>query len=224
MDKFQYQAASLQSGPISLLTSLQMTQTIIAPKNQRIPVRASARRSCMKQIGPHDPQTRHIGMAYRHTDGQDTAYDYAFMDSACDTCGIGGQAWVIDTMTGRKVQIAGYDTTNTVQNNVPIGTGITAVDLPTGETILLRVHEATILNDDAHSLFSTLQLREHGIEIDDRLRRHGGASCMQVEDYVIPFTMVAGILLSRSGNQRIMNYIHVIWLTSHHKIPGTLHN
>jgi len=133
-------------------------------------------------------------MAHTTADNMDPTYDYAFMDTACDTCGIGGRSWVIESLSGRKVQIAGYDTTHTVKNDIPIGSGITAVDLPTGETILLRVHEASVLNDDAHTLFSTLQLRENGVEIDDRLRRHGGASCMYVDNYVIPFTMIAGMV------------------------------
>jgi hypothetical protein len=124
----------------------------------------------------------------------DPTYDYAFVDTACDTCGLGRSAWVLDTMTERKVQVAGYDHQDTAKDNVPIGSGITAIDLPDGETILLTVNEATILGNAAHLLLSVIQLRENGIEVDDKPRRHGGTSCMMVEDYVIPFVLIEGMV------------------------------
>jgi hypothetical protein len=129
-----------------------------------------------------------------HQIKNDPTYDYAFVDTACDTCGLGGSAWVLDTMTERKVQIAGYDHQDTIKDNVPIGSGITAIDLPDGETILLKVNEATILGNAAHSLLSVIQLRENGIEVDDKPRRHGGTSCMMVDDYFIPFILIEGMV------------------------------
>ena len=72
-------------------------------------------------------------------------YEIAYIDSGSDTFGVGGTSWVIDSLTNRKVEIAGYDTKETVKSNIPIGSAITAVDLPTGETILIRANEATIM-------------------------------------------------------------------------------
>ena len=113
-------------------------------------------------------------LGIHHKVNDDPAYDYAFIDTACDTCGLGGSAWVLDTMTKRKVQVAGYDQLHTIKDNVPIGSGITAIDLPNGETLLLKVNEATILGNGANSLISVIQLRENGIDVDEKPRRHGG--------------------------------------------------
>ena len=122
-------------------------------------------------------------------------YSYAYLDTAADMCGIGGDAWVIDALTDRQTALGGYDTSTTVKTNVPIGSGITAIDLPDGETILLKVNEATILGPEGHSLLSVVQIREHGIELDEKPRLHGGTACMVIDDYVIPFTMVEGLLV-----------------------------
>ena len=77
-------------------------------------------------------------------EGEKCGYEYAYIDSGSDTFGIGGKAWIIDHITERTVQVAGYHTRDTIKHDVPIGTGITAVDLPNGETILIKANEATI--------------------------------------------------------------------------------
>ena len=43
-----------------------------------------------------------------------------FMDNGSDTCGIGGPAWIIDSVSQRKVSISGYDASDTTQKDVPI--------------------------------------------------------------------------------------------------------
>ena len=63
-----------------------------------------------------------------HEEQDNHQYEYAFIDSAADTFGVGGKAWVIDTLTNRKVQVAGYHSVDTVMNDIPIGSAITAVD------------------------------------------------------------------------------------------------
>ena len=54
---------------------------------------------------------------YNKKTGQETIHIYAlaYMDSASDTCGIGGEAWIIDYVTERKVQVIGYHTRQTLQ-------------------------------------------------------------------------------------------------------------
>ena len=74
-------------------------------------------------------------------EGEKSGYEYAYIDSGSDTFGIGGKAWIIDYITDRTVQVAGYHTMDTIKHDVPIGTGITAVDLPNGETVLIRANE-----------------------------------------------------------------------------------
>jgi len=122
--------------------------------------------------------------------------DYAIIDSGCDTCGLGGSSWVIDTMTDRKVQISGYDVSLSMKE-VKIGSGITAVDVPSGETYLLRIHEATILGDECHSLLSVTQLRESGTEVDEKSRRHGGGGFLSVDGIILPLVMKEGMMTLR---------------------------
>ena len=112
--------------------------------------------------------------------------DEMIIDGGADTCSIGGEAWHIDFKSGRFVNVAGYDEkAGTIRSNVQIGGGVTAMDLPNGETILIRVNEATIM-DDANTLLSTFQARDSGVYIDDRAKRHGGSSYIGVDDYVLP--------------------------------------
>ena len=99
-----------------------------------------------------------------------------------------------DNITQRKVQIAGYVSKDTLRSNVSIGTGITAVDLPTRETILICVAEATLLGEHSNTLFSTLQMRESGVQVDDIPRKHGGNACIEIDDYVIPLILVEGMI------------------------------
>ena len=49
-----------------------------------------------------------------------------------------------------------------------------ATTLPDGETVLIRIFEATLLGEEANTLLSTLQLRKNVVNIDDRPKRHGG--------------------------------------------------
>ena len=101
------------------------------------------RHLCMQPMGTDDENVdpriinnmARLGIHHKVNDDPLRWYDYAFIDTACDTCGLGGSAWVLDTMTKRKVQVAGYDQLHTIKDNVPIGSGITAIDLPNGETI-----------------------------------------------------------------------------------------
>jgi hypothetical protein len=121
-------------------------------------------------------------------------YEYAFIDSAADTFGVGGKAWVIDSLSDKKVQVAGYHTVDTVKNDIPIGSAITAVDLPNKQTILLRANEATIMGENANSLFSVPQMLENNVDVQDKSRRHGGKSYLECEGIIIPLTMVDAMM------------------------------
>ena len=63
-------------------------------------------------------------------------------------------------------------TTKTVQEpDVPIGSGITAVDLPDGDYYSFEEStRPTILGPAGHSLLSIVQIREHGIYVDEKPR------------------------------------------------------
>ena len=98
-------------------------------------------------------QTRRMDTrrAFRKTsdDNKTLKYHVAFLDSAADTCGIGGPSWYIDETSDRTVTIEGYDSGTSTKENIPIGTGLTVIDLRDGESILLRVHEATVFGGDS---------------------------------------------------------------------------
>jgi hypothetical protein len=100
----------------------------------------------------------------------DDKYEYGYADGASDTMALGGNAWIIESMTQRKVNIAGYHNEGTLSEGISIGSGVTATDLPTGETILLRANESTILGENGNTLFSVPQLRENGVEVDNKAR------------------------------------------------------
>jgi len=67
--------------------------------------------------------------------------EVALLDSACDTCAIGGTAWVIQEHTGRNVDVTGHTLHKTSRTNIPIVSAITACDIPSGKTILLKLNE-----------------------------------------------------------------------------------
>ena len=89
--------------------------------------------------------------------------------------------------------MADYEKNGTIREKVPIGTSITAVDLPE-RTVLIRCHEATQM-DDANSLASTFQLREADCIVEDRARRHRGGQFIGVDGVVLPL-QVRGALLA----------------------------
>ena len=123
---------------------------------------------------------------------------------------------MIDSLTNSKVEIAGYDTKETVKSNIPIGSSITSVNLPTGETILVRANEATIMGEDAKTLFSVNQMRENGVEVYDIAKRHGGLSCLRVEDYVITITLVFSMMTVkiRLSTKEELRECTMVYLTS----------
>ncbi len=125
-----------------------------------------------------------------------TMQHYLIPDSGADTSNVGGPAWIVDTITGRCVDVAGYDEhSGTRRESVPIGGAVTAVDLPApcNETILVRINEATII-EDGNSLLSTFQARESGTVVEDCATKHGGGSFIAADGYVLPLSIMHGLL------------------------------
>ena len=124
----------------------------------------------------------------------DENFDIAIVDGGSDTCGTGGKAWIIEYETERCVTVSGFAKTDTEKHNILIGSGITATDLPNGETVLLRLNESTILGKESNSLMSVVQMREHGVIVEDKSRRHGGFPRLEADGYVIPLKLVDGMI------------------------------
>ena len=121
-------------------------------------------------------------------------HEVALIDSACDTSAIGGHAWIIDEHTGKQIDVTGHTQHATARRGIPIVCATTATDLPNGETILLKLNETSNLGEHGNTLLSTIQLREHGVEISDVPRRHGGDPYIMADGYVIPLELHEGIL------------------------------
>ena len=121
---------------------------------------------------------------------------YLYPDSGADTSSVGGDAWIVDQLSGRCVNVIGFDEfSGNVREKIEIGSAVTAVDLPSpiDETILVRINEATIM-DDANTLLSTFQARESGTVIDDVAAQHGGGSYIATDEYVLPLKVRNGLL------------------------------
>jgi len=120
--------------------------------------------------------------------------EFALLDSACDTCAIGGSAWINQEHTGRNVDVTGHTLHKTSRTNIPIVSAITACDIPSGKTILLKLNETTNLGEHGNTLLSTIQMREHGVTINEIPRRYGGMPYLMADGYVIPLQLQNGLL------------------------------
>jgi hypothetical protein len=151
-------------------------------------------------------------------------YEYGYLDSGSDTCGINTKSWIIDNISDRRVNVSGYQ--GKIEENVPIVSGITAVDLPSGETVILKVNEATISEEDASTLFSITQMREYGVEVDDIAKKHGGLSYIKKDGYIIPIQMVDSLMAIklRKPTKDEMNNCKKIELTSKQIWNPSIHN
>ena len=126
--------------------------------------------------------------------GDGTESEVALIDSGCDTCAIGGSAWHITEKTGREVNITGHTEDLTSRNNIPVVSALTAVDLPTGEVILIKVNEASNLGENENTLLSVTQMRDHGVVVHDLATRHGGHPHIAADGYVIPLQLHGALM------------------------------
>ena len=125
--------------------------------------------------------------------GTDAHADYLILDGGADTSSIGGKHWVIDYVTDRTVKLCGFH--NEFQtDNVKIGSGITAVDLDNDVTVLLKINEASILNEGGSSLLSPLQARYYGTIINDIPKKLGGLPYIEKDGIIIPLTLNRGLM------------------------------
>ena len=115
---------------------------------------ASARRQIGKQLSFQQPT------------------DYAArkrfeIDTRADTF-CAGQTFLLQEPTGLVVDVGGFHPSLPVLKDIPIGLAVTAYDLPSGETIILDVHQALFFGASMeHSLCQPNQFREHGLLVDD---------------------------------------------------------
>ena len=112
-------------------------------------------------------------------------------DGGADTivCGVG---WTQQSTTARTATIQGF-LDDQRKTEIPIVTAIAATTTSTGATVILQAHEALQMPKNRYTILSALQLREHGVEVHDVARRHGGDQCIilrTVTPYLWKWTMV----------------------------------
>ena len=133
-------------------------------------------------------------MESNHT-GPDTDAILIF-DTGADQCSIGGKAWDIIHETGEEVRCNGYLKGEYAQDGpvLPIVSGMTCVNPPSGENFLFIVHQALYYDDDEQdeSLCLPFQAEQHGVKFsltpNDRLdaNNHQGSQNMIIEHKNIP--------------------------------------
>jgi hypothetical protein len=105
----------------------------------------------------------------------------SILDGGADTCVL-GKGWEVSSIhNSRRENVVGFDHETAIKRNLPIVSAITDIDLPSGESILLLIHEGIYNQTAAHSLLSEFQLREFGINIDSICQRHGGTQQMTIK-------------------------------------------
>jgi hypothetical protein len=90
-----------------------------------------------------------------------------------------GQTFILQEPTGSVVDVGGFHPSLPVMHDISIGLAATAYDLPTGETIILGVHQALYFGTTLeNSLCQPNQLRELGIIVDDCPKQYSGGKSM----------------------------------------------
>ena len=98
------------------------------------------------------------------------------MDNGADTSVI-GHGWYIQMIDQfRRMNIIGFDSERSKKTGLSAVVAVTALDLPNGKLVLLRISEAAYNPISQHSLLSEFQLQEKECKIDSKARRHGGSN------------------------------------------------
>jgi hypothetical protein len=105
----------------------------------------------------------------------------SILDGSADTCDLGKGWEVLSIRNSRRANVVGFDRETPIKRNLPIVGAITAIDLPSGESILFVMHEGIYNETATHSLLSEFQLREFGINIDSVCHRHGGTQQLTIK-------------------------------------------
>ena len=79
-----------------------------------------------------------------------------------------GSNFIAYELTDQTVSVYGFDENAPPITNVPVATCVTAHTLPTGETIILVLHQALFLGKKHKgSLLCPNQMRQHRVRVDD---------------------------------------------------------
>jgi hypothetical protein len=122
---------------------------------------------------------RHVGAQLNFQQPSDySARKRCEIDTRADTF-CAGQTFIFHEPTGSVVDVGGFHPSLPIMRDIPIGLAATAYDLPTGETIILGVHQALYFGASLeNSLCQPNQLREHGIIVDDCPKQYSGGKSL----------------------------------------------
>ena len=91
---------------------------------------------------------------------------YSIMDNGADTSVI-GHGWYIQMVDQfRRMNIIGFDSERSKKTGLRVVVAVTALHLPDGKVVILRISEAAYNPNSRHSLLSEFQLQEIGCKID----------------------------------------------------------
>jgi hypothetical protein len=183
-----------------------------------------------QEIFSSDEEDKESKNLYFHTNLQNTQIDpendIVIIDGGSDSCSIGGKAWIIDHVTPKTINVVGVNKKATMKD-IKIGGATTATELPTGDTILLRVNEASLLGEDGCSLLSIAQMRENQVIVDEKPKRHGGFPHIEIDGIILPLEFKNGLLTLniRTPTPHEMKTCDMIVLTSEEPWdPTTIHD
>ncbi len=66
----------------------------------------------------------------------------------------------------------------------------TVVDLPNEHTVILQAHESLYLPDKKYTILSATQMREHGVEVNDKAKCHKSLQDIIVDEQQIVETQL----------------------------------
>ena len=68
------------------------------------------------------------------------------------------------------------------------------MDLPDNTAVIIQANEALSLPDNLYTILSSTQMREHGVEVNDKAKRHYGKQNLVVDGVELPLTLQGGLL------------------------------
>ena len=102
---------------------------------------------------------------------------------------------MIDAISRRKVIVSEWDNDQTNCPNIKIVNGITLVDLPSRDTMIIKIHKSILLEESGNALIFGLRVCESEVEVDGRTQYNSGKVGMKVDDIFIPPVMKEGMMI-----------------------------
>ena len=162
-----------------------------------------------KQVRKLDNRREYVGT---NTSAQeDHSIDH--INNAYDTFGIGRDSWIIEEVSDNNVTVEGYDADDTTKDNIPIGMGVSDVDLPDKNTILVVSNEATIVGESSNTIFYEKQIEEILFLVH---KTEDGQKYIEAYRFIIPLTVKEDIqsMNTRQPTEKELLTCDIVHLTS----------